>query len=124
MPGMSGLELQRHLLDSNNRLPVIFIDAFPCACLGCAESFAYFVPIVGNIAGIQPPTLYAVVQFQNASMPAVMVIGFAVLQIAISNFVYPASQGHSLSLSPFAIVVALAFGSWLWASPARCSPFP
>ncbi|GEP60447.1 response regulator transcription factor [Reyranella soli] len=29
MPGMSGLELQRHLIDSGNRLPVIFVTAFP-----------------------------------------------------------------------------------------------
>jgi AI-2 transport protein TqsA len=73
-----------------------------------------FIPLIGNIVGVLPPTLYAVVQFQNASMPVLVLIGFLVLQIAISNFVYPALQGHSLSLSPFAIVVALAFWTWMW----------
>jgi predicted PurR-regulated permease PerM len=73
-----------------------------------------FVPIVGNIIGILPPTLYAVVQFQGASMPILVLIGFLVLQIAISNFVDPALQGRRLALSPFAIVVALAFWSWMW----------
>lgn len=29
MPGMSGLDLQRHLFESGNRLPVILITAFP-----------------------------------------------------------------------------------------------
>jgi len=29
MPGMSGLELQRHLADSGNPLPVILVTAFP-----------------------------------------------------------------------------------------------
>lgn len=29
MPGMSGLDLQRHLADSGNPLPVILITAFP-----------------------------------------------------------------------------------------------
>jgi FixJ family two-component response regulator len=29
MPGMSGLDLQRHLSESGNRLPVILITAFP-----------------------------------------------------------------------------------------------
>ena len=29
MPGMSGLDLQRHLADGGNRLPVILITAFP-----------------------------------------------------------------------------------------------
>lgn len=73
-----------------------------------------FIPLVGNIVGVLPPTLYAVVQFQDSSMPLLVLIGFVVLQIAISNFVYPALQGQSLSLSPFAIVVALAFWSWMW----------
>jgi FixJ family two-component response regulator len=29
MPGMSGLDLQRHLSETGNRLPVILITAFP-----------------------------------------------------------------------------------------------
>jgi AI-2 transport protein TqsA len=73
-----------------------------------------FIPLVGNIVGVLPPTLYAAVQFQNATMPVLVLVGFLVLQIAISNFIYPALQGHSLSLSPFAIVVALAFWTWMW----------
>ena len=73
-----------------------------------------FIPLVGNIVGVLPPTLFAVVQFQNVSMPVLVLVGFLVLQIAISNFVYPALQGYSLSLSPFGIVVALAFWNWMW----------
>ncbi|MCW5735723.1 MAG: AI-2E family transporter [Enhydrobacter sp.] len=73
-----------------------------------------FVPLIGNVVGVVPPTLYAVVQFQNASMPLLVLAGFLVLHIVISNFIYPALQGQSLSLSPFAIVVALAFWTWMW----------
>ncbi len=47
-------------------------------------------------------------------MPLVVFLGFGVIQIAISNFVYPMLQGRSLSLSPIAIIVALAFWSWVW----------
>ena len=47
-------------------------------------------------------------------MPLVAFLGFAVIQITISNFIYPMLQGHSLSLSPIAIVVALAFWSRVW----------
>ena len=73
-----------------------------------------FVPLVGNIVGIVPPTLYALVQFGDLTTALVIFLGFAAIQLAISNFVYPLLQGRSLSLSPVAIVVALAFWSWIW----------
>ncbi|MBD0271919.1 MAG: AI-2E family transporter [Acetobacteraceae bacterium] len=73
-----------------------------------------FVPVIGNIIGILPPTLYALIQFEDWTTVAVVFLGYAVLQATISNFVYPWLQGRGLSLSPVAIVVALTFWSWLW----------
>lgn len=83
-----------------------------------------FIPVVGNIVGILPPTLYALIQFQDVSTTVLVFVGFLVLQIAISNFVYPALQGQSLALSPFAIVVALAFWSWMWGLPGALLAIP
>ena len=73
-----------------------------------------FIPVIGNIVGIIPPVLYALIQFGGWGMPLLVFIGFAALQIAISNFVYPYLQGRQLSLSPFAIIVAMTFWSWVW----------
>lgn len=73
-----------------------------------------FIPLIGNIVGIIPPTLYALVQFQSLTMTLVVFFGFAALQMAISNFLNPALQGRSLSLSLVTVVVALAFWSWVW----------
>lgn len=73
-----------------------------------------YIPIVGNIIGIVPPVLYAAIQSDGATMPLVALAGFAATQIVISNFVYPLVQGRSLSLSPLAIVLSLAFWGWLW----------
>ena len=47
-------------------------------------------------------------------MPLVFLVGLGVIQIAISNFISPMLQGHSLSLSPIIVVEALAFWSWVW----------
>jgi len=68
-----------------------------------------YIPVVGNIVGIVPPSLYALIQFGDWPAPLIVFVGFGVIQIAISNFVYPMLQGRSLSLSPLAIVVVLAF---------------
>lgn len=73
-----------------------------------------FVPAIGNVVGILPPTLYAVVQFGDWTAVAVVFAGYAVLQVTISNFVYPWLQGRGLALSPVAIVVALTFWGWVW----------
>lgn len=73
-----------------------------------------YIPVVGNLIGIIPPTLYALIQFQSWTMPLAIFAGLAIIQIVISNFVYPMLQGRSLSLSPVAIVLTLAFWSLIW----------
>lgn len=83
-----------------------------------------FVPIVGNLVGIVPPTLYALVQFEGWTMPLVVFAGFAVLQAAISNVLEPWMQGGGLSLSPVAVVVALAFWGWLWGAAGALLAVP
>ena len=39
-----------------------------------------FIPVIGNIIGIIPPTLYAVIQFQSLPMTMVVFSGFVILQ--------------------------------------------
>ena len=73
-----------------------------------------FVPVVGNFAGIIPPSLYALIQFKSLTWPFVALVGFSFIQIVISNLIYPMLQGRSLSLAPIAVVIALAFWSWIW----------
>lgn len=73
-----------------------------------------FIPVVGNIIGIIPPTLYAVIQFDGWTMPLVVFAGFAVLQVTISNVVYPMLQGRGMAMPPVAIIVALLFWGWVW----------
>ena len=73
-----------------------------------------FIPVIGNIIGIIPPVLYAFLQFGGLGMPLLVFAGFAALQIAISNFVYPILQGRQLALSPLAIIIAMTFWSWVW----------
>ena len=73
-----------------------------------------YIPVVGNLVGIVPPSLYALMQFQTWTMPAAIFAGLAIIQIAISNFVYPMLQGRGLSLSPVAILLAVTFWTWVW----------
>ena len=77
-----------------------------------------FIPIIGNMHGDCSPSLYAATQFQGFTMPLVVFLGFVVLQIAISNFIYPILTADDrlrrapLSLS--AVIIALTFWGWVW----------
>ncbi|HEV2122526.1 MAG TPA: AI-2E family transporter [Chloroflexota bacterium] len=73
-----------------------------------------FVPVIGNIIGIIPPVLYAVIQFEGWTMPLIVFAGFAALQITISNVIFPMLQGRRMALPPVAIIVALLFWGWVW----------
>ena len=73
-----------------------------------------FIPVIGNVIGIIPPTLYAFIEFEGWTMPVVVFVGFAVLQITISNVIYPMLQGRGMAMPPVAIIVALLFWSWIW----------
>lgn len=73
-----------------------------------------YIPVIGNLIGIFPPALYAFAQFDSWTAPLVIFLGFAVIQIVVSNLVAPAMQGRTLSLSPMAVILALAAWSWIW----------
>ena len=73
-----------------------------------------YIPVVGNLVGIIPPAIYALIQFQSWTVPVIFLVGFAVIQMVISNFISPMLQGRSLSLPPIVVVVALTFWGWVW----------
>ncbi len=73
-----------------------------------------FIPVIGNIVGIVPPSLYAFVQFQSWTMVIVTFVGYAVIQIVISNFIYPMLQGKGMALPSVGIILALSFWGWIW----------
>lgn len=61
-----------------------------------------FIPVVGNFAGIVPPTLYALIQLKGLSWPLITLAGFCFIQIGISNFIYGSRADRA------------ATGRWRW----------
>ncbi|MGF1553613.1 MAG: AI-2E family transporter [Paracoccaceae bacterium] len=84
------------------------------ATWGLLNFLLNFVPVVGNLIGIVPPTLYALVQFDDPRTALLVLGGFIAIQVTISNFVYPFLQGKGLALPSVAIVASLTFWSWVW----------
>ena len=73
-----------------------------------------YIPTLGSILGVIPPALYALAQFDGATMPLVVLVGVAFIQLLMGNYIDPLMQGRYLSLSPLVVLLAVTFGGWLW----------
>lgn len=83
---------------------------------GLVSGLLNLVPTVGPAVSIIPPTLFAMLQFDGLTRPAVVFAGLGFLQFFIGNFIDPKIGGRVLSLSPFLILFAVVFWGWLWGS--------
>lgn len=73
-----------------------------------------YIPNIGSIIAVIPPTLIAVVQYGSASYGLVTLFGLGSIQMLIGNFLDPRIMGRSLSLSPFVVFVSMVFWGWMW----------
>ena len=86
----------------------------PFAFVWGLVSFAFnFVPTVGSILAVVPPTLFALA-FSGVGTGLAVFAGLAVIQLLLGNFVDPTLQGDALELSPVVVLLAVVFWSWLW----------
>ncbi|MEO0809204.1 MAG: AI-2E family transporter, partial [Pseudomonadota bacterium] len=76
--------------------------------------FLNYIPSIGSALGVVFPALLALVQFDTITPFFVLAIGLTALQFSIGNILEPALMGRSLNLSPFVIIVSLAFWSTIW----------
>lgn len=75
-----------------------------------------FIPTLGSIIAAIVPALVATV-FQGPAIGAATLIGLAVIQTILGNFVDPKLQGKYLKLSPFVALLSIVFWGWVWGIP-------
>lgn len=82
-----------------------------------------YIPTLGSIAAVIPPTLIAFL-FNGVGRGVATLIGLAVIQIIMGNFIDPRVQGKSLQLSPFVALFSIAFWGWVWGIPGAILGVP
>jgi predicted PurR-regulated permease PerM len=71
-----------------------------------------FVPNVGFLIALVPPTLLALLQF-GLGRAIIVAGGFIVINFFVDSVVKPRFVGESLDLSPLVVVISLIFWGWL-----------
>ena len=62
-----------------------------------------YVPTIGSVIAVIPPSLFALVQFDNPTRALLVFFGMAAVQLICGNYVDPLLQGRFLKLSPVAV---------------------
>ena len=71
-----------------------------------------FVPNIGFIIALVPPTLLALIEF-GFTRAIIVLGGYTIMNFLIDNVIKPRFVGHSIGLSPLMVVVSLLFWGWL-----------
>jgi predicted PurR-regulated permease PerM len=86
---------------------------------GMVIFFANFIPYIGSILAVIPPTLILFIQIGSPILQA-FILSLALLgslaaaQNVIGSFIEPRLAGRALNLSPLVVILSLAFWGWLW----------
>jgi predicted PurR-regulated permease PerM len=73
-----------------------------------------YIPNIGSIVGVVFPSVLALVQFETLGPFVILVLTLTAIQLVIGSVLEPLLMGKSLNMSPFAIILGLAFWGWIW----------
>ena len=73
-----------------------------------------YIPIVGAIAAISLPALFALAQFDGYGRPLTLLIGLWAITFVVGNILLPRMQGDSLNVDPLVVLLSLSFWGALW----------
>ena len=72
-----------------------------------------YVPSIGSLLAVLPPTLMALADAGPGKALAVLLV-IGTLQIILGNVVDPRMEGRLMAISPFGVLLSIVFWGWLW----------
>ncbi len=76
---------------------------------------AAYIPILGGAVGCILPPIFALVQFPDSFLPALLLFGaLELIFFIVGNVIYPRMQGDSLNMDPTVVLLSLAVWGALW----------
>lgn len=87
-------------------------------------AFLNYIPYIGSMIGVIFPVLLSLAQFGTLSMVGAVMVALTIAQIFVAFFLEPRMMGRAFNLSPFVVLLALAFWSSLWGLPGALLAVP
>jgi AI-2 transport protein TqsA len=76
-----------------------------------------YIPVLGPLIATVLPTLFTAAQFESWQMAVYVFLGLNVIQFVIGSYLEPRFSGSALAISPFIVVLAVFFFTFLWGIP-------
>jgi AI-2 transport protein TqsA len=76
-----------------------------------------YIPFIGPLIATIFPTLFAIAQFESWQLALIVFLCLNLIQFLIGSYLEPRIAGAALSVSPFLILFAVFFWSFLWGIP-------
>jgi predicted PurR-regulated permease PerM len=93
----------------------LFLIGAPYALLfGVLAAVLRFVPYVGAWVAAGSAALMSLAVFDGWREPVMVLVLFALVELTIYLVVEPLLYSHSAGVSPLALLITLAFWTWLW----------
>ncbi|WP_043879764.1 AI-2E family transporter [Azorhizobium caulinodans] len=73
-----------------------------------------YIPVIGPFTATLLPTVFALVQFESWRMALFVFVVLNVVQFVSGSYLEPRIAGRTLAISPFLVLFAVFFWSFLW----------
>ncbi len=83
-----------------------------------------YIPTLGSVIAVIPPTLFAFLQFQSLLLPLVVFLALSIMQIVMGSFIYPTVAGRNLEVLPVVLLFSLGFWAFIWGVPGSLLATP
>lgn len=87
-------------------------------------AFLNYIPYIGSMIGVIFPVLLSLAQFGTWSMAGAVMVALTCAQVFVGAYLEPRMMGRAFNLSPFVVLLALAFWSTLWGLPGALLAVP
>lgn len=83
-----------------------------------------YIPYIGSLIGVIFPVLLSLAQFGSFTVASLVAVSLTAAQLFVAGYLEPRMLGRAFNLSPFVVLLALAFWSALWGLPGAVLAVP